>query len=335
MTDYINIAKHTTFGVPAFVKALHTFHSHSELDLLFTSIHRNSPVLVLGGGSNMLFTHPHDLTVLKNECKGIEIVREDEAQVWVKVMGGEVWHEFVQYTVNKGWGGVENLSLIPGSVGASPIQNIGAYGVEIKDIFESLEAYEIATGEIHIFDLEQCNFGYRESIFKHDLKGKYVIISVTYRLQKNPTVNTSYGAINDELNVMGISSPTVKDVSDAVIRIRQSKLPDPKEIGNAGSFFKNPIVPIATYNNLKEIHPDAPCYPINETEVKVPAGWLIERAGWKGYREHDFGVHAKQALVLVNYGNAEGKDIFKLSERIILDISSKFNIQLEREVNIF
>lgn len=335
MTNYINIAKHTTFGVPAFVKAFHTFQSKEELDLLFTTSQRDAPLLVLGGGSNMLFTQPHDFTVLKNECKGMDIVHEDQDVVFVKAMGGEVWHEFVQYTVAQGWGGIENLSLIPGSVGASPIQNIGAYGVEIKDVFESLEAYEIATGQVRTFKLEECNFGYRESVFKHELKGQFIILSVTYRLQKHPHINTSYGAINDELEAMKIASPTVKDVSDAVIRIRQSKLPDPNEIGNAGSFFKNPVVPISIYEKLKSIHADAPCYPVNEEEVKVPAGWLIERAGWKGYREGDFGVHAKQALVLVNYGNAEGGEIFQLSERIISDIESKFGIRLEREVNIF
>ena len=335
MTDYINIAQHTTFGVPALVKGLYTFKSATELDQILSEGNRNQPLLVLGGGSNMLFTQPQDVLVLKNECKGISIVSETDDTVLVKAMGGEVWHEFVVHTVEKGWGGIENLSLIPGSVGASPIQNIGAYGVEIKDVFHSLEAYEIATGEIHTFELSSCNFGYRESVFKHELKGQYIIISVTYQLNKNPKINTSYGAINDELTSMGISTPTVKDVSDAVIRIRQSKLPDPKEIGNAGSFFKNPVVNKSIYDAIKVSYPEAPSYPIDEETVKVPAGWLIERAGWKGFREGDFGVHSKQALVLVNYGQAEGASIYQLSQTIIEDIQQKFNITLEREVNIF
>ena len=335
MNGYINIASHTTFGVPAWVKSLHTFDSLASLQAILASGIQKERLLIVGGGSNMLCTQPFDGVVLKNELKGIEIVSEDSNETILKVAGGEVWHDFVLYTVNKGLGGIENLSLIPGSVGASPIQNIGAYGVEIKDVFHSLEAVEIATGQLKTFTLDECNFGYRESIFKHTLKDQYIIISVSYRLRTSPEINTSYGAINDELAAMEITHPTVKDVSDAVIRIRESKLPNPKEVGNAGSFFKNPVVSKSIYTVILQSYPNAPSYPIDAEHVKVPAGWLIETAGWKGFTEDNYGVHKKQALVLVNYGGAEGQSIYTLSDRIIRDIKEKFKITLEREVNIF
>ncbi len=334
MINYINISKHTTFGVPAWVKAMYSFQSIEELQQLLTKNIKDKNLLILGGGSNLLFTQPFDGVVLKNELKGITVIDQNEDLVFVKASAGEVWHTFVQHAVDNNWGGIENLSLIPGSVGASPMQNIGAYGVEIKDVFHSLEALEISSGKIKSFDAKTCAFGYRESIFKRELKNKYIIISVTFVLHKNPKINTSYGAINDELSKMGITTPNIKDVSQAVINIRQSKLPNPAEIGNAGSFFKNPVVKKEVYNAILQKYPNAPAYPINEETVKIPAGWLIENAGWKGKTEGEFGVHKNQALVLVNYGNADGKDILNLSSRIISSIESLFNITLEREVNI-
>ena len=252
----------------------------------------------------------------------------------LKVGAGEVWHDLVLYTIEHGYHGLENMSLIPGSVGASPMQNIGAYGVEIKDVFEKLEALEIQTGEMQTFSKDACAFGYRESVFKRALKGKYIITYVYFRLSLTEKVSTHYGAIESELTKQGISNPTSKDVSNAVIAIRSSKLPNPKELGNAGSFFKNPVVPIETYNRIKEVYLDAPSYPIDEKSVKVPAGWLIETAGWKGKQVGACGVHKNQALVLVNYGGATGNEIYKLSTEIIEDIVQKFGITLEREVNI-
>jgi UDP-N-acetylmuramate dehydrogenase len=291
-------------------------------------------MLVLGGGSNLLLTKNFEGLVLKNELHGISILKTENEFTYVKSAAGEVWHNFVLFCIENNLGGVENLSLIPGSVGAAPMQNIGAYGIEIKDVFQELEAYEIATGKIKTFNLTECKFGYRESVFKQDLKNQYIITSVTFRLTKNPKLNTSYGAINDELQKQGISNPTIKDVSNAVIAIRKSKLPDPKEIGNSGSFFKNPVVLKSHLEKLKETYLDIPSYPVDDMHVKLAAGWLIEKAGWKGKTIGNYGVHKNQALVLVNYGGANGSDIFKLSEDILLSIKTQFGVELEREVNI-
>ncbi|MFK7784824.1 MAG: UDP-N-acetylmuramate dehydrogenase, partial [Crocinitomicaceae bacterium] len=247
---------------------------------------------------------------------------------------GEVWHDFVLHCVENGYGGVENLSLIPGSVGASPMQNIGAYGAEIKDVFVSLEAYHIESGELHSFDKDACEFGYRESVFKRRLKNQYVITSVTFKLNKEHSINSSYGAIEAELEKMEVSNPTIKDISEAVIAIRSSKLPNPAEIGNAGSFFKNPVVDISVLEEIQKNHENVPNYPAPNGKVKLAAGWLIDQAGWKGKTFGNFGVHKMQALVLVNYSNAQGSDIYNLSTEIIADIQSKFGVQLEREVNI-
>lgn len=329
----VNITPFTTFGIETNAAFFAPFSSVQELRVLLSEV-KDKPLLILGGGSNVLFQNDFKGIILRNEIKGMTVEKEDESHVFIKVGAGEVWHDFVLHTISKGWGGIENLSLIPGSVGASPMQNIGAYGVEIKNIFESLEALEIATGKLHTFSHEACQFGYRESIFKKELKGKYVITSVSYRLSKRPQVNTSYGAIEDELKSRGITKPTIKDVSDAVIAIRQSKLPDPKEIGNAGSFFKNPVIPLAQYQALKERYEHIPSYKVDEQNVKVPAGWLIDQAGWKGKTIGDYGVHKRQALVLVNYGKAKGIDIYNLSEEIIHDIQKRYGIHLEREVNI-
>ena len=289
----------------------------------------------LGGGSNVLLTKNQDALVVKISIPGISIVQEDVDFVWVKAGAGVVWDEFVQYTVNQGWSGLENLSLIPGTVGAAPMQNIGAYGAEIKDTFESLEALNLATLAIDIFDAKACAFGYRESFFKRAGKGQYLISSVTFKLAKKPSVKTSYGAIQEVLATKGITQPSIRDVADAVIEIRKSKLPDPKEIGNSGSFFKNPTVSASEASRLVAEYPGIPHFPVEgSTDVKFPAGWFIEKAGWKGFRRGDAGVHAKQALVLVNYGNATGGEILALSEEIKKSILDTFGVVLETEVNI-
>lgn len=291
---------------------------------------KNLEILVLGGGSNILFRKDFDGLVIYNALKGRDFLSETD----LKIASGENWHELVLFCVENGLGGIENLSLIPGSVGAAPIQNIGAYGVELENVFSSLEAFMIDSGELKTFTKDECKFGYRESIFKKELKGKAVITSVTLRLSKDHTVNTSYKALSEKLLEKGISEPDIKDISDCVIEIRQSKLPDPKQIGNTGSFFKNPVISVQHFNQLKSEYQDLPSYPVTERQVKVPAGWLIEKAGWKGKRIGDAGVHDKQALVLVNHGNATGEEIWNLAEEMRLSIKEKFDIMLTPEVNV-
>ena len=333
ISENISLKPFNTFGIDVKASRFATFSSTSELNEILKS-NKNESLLILGGGSNLLLTKDFEGLVLRNEIKGIEVISETDLDVIVKVGAGEVWHEFVLYCISQNFCGIENLSLIPGSVGASPMQNIGAYGVEIKDVFEKLEAVEIATGEIHTFDNATCEFGYRESIFKHAVKNQYVITQVYFKLSKKQNTNTSYGAINQQLELMGISKPSIKDVSDAVIAIRSSKLPNPKEIGNAGSFFKNPVIDLEHFLAILKEYPNAPSYPVGENQVKVPAGWLIETAGWKGKVVGGTGVHKNQALVLVNYGSATGEEIYQLSTDIITDINQKFKILLTREVNI-
>lgn len=291
-------------------------------------------VLVLGGGSNMLFTRSPDMWVVKNEIKGIELLREDEQHIWLKVGAGEVWHDFVLHCIRQGYCGVENLSLIPGTVGAAPIQNIGAYGVEVKQLIEQVHFWDKELKTFRCFSNSDCQFGYRDSIFKNMLKGKFVITEVEWKLSRHPQLNTSYGNIQDELNKKGILEPGIKDVSDAVIAIRSTKLPDPKVVGNAGSFFKNPEVASSFFMKLKAQYPDAPGFTVGEHHTKVPAAWLIEQCGWKGYRDGDAGVHPMQPLVLVNYGNATGQAIYDLSEKVIASVLDKFDIRLEREVQV-
>ena len=327
-----NLKEYNTFGISVKAEMFAVFSSIEELKQIL-SFRNDKKLLVLGGGSNLLLTKDFDGLVIKNEIKRFEVIEETASEVIVESGAGENWHEFVLNCIDKGFGGIENLSLIPGSVGASPMQNIGAYGVEIKDVFESLSAYHIASGEIHYFDKTKCEFGYRESIFKNKVKGEYIILTVTFRLTKNPTINSSYGAINEQLKVMGIQVPTIKELSAAVIAIRQSKLPDPRIIGNAGSFFKNPTVEITLLEQIQKNYPDIPNYPA-ENKRKLAAGWLIEKAGWKGRTFDNYGVHKLQALVLVNYGNCTGQEIFDLSSRIIQDVFEKFGVLLEREVNI-
>ncbi|MCC6599744.1 MAG: UDP-N-acetylmuramate dehydrogenase [Crocinitomicaceae bacterium] len=324
-----------TFGINANAKWFTRFNSEETLmELLHHPSVLYERKLILGGGSNILLTGNFDGIVLKNELKGVWLIGEENDYYYVKAAAGENWHSFVMTCIGNNWSGIENLSLIPGSVGASPMQNIGAYGVEIKDVFESLEAYHIHEKRKKIFSFTECMFGYRESIFKRKEKGNWVITSVTFRLRKNPVLHTGYGAIEDELKMMGVKDPDIRSISQAVINIRSSKLPDPLKIGNAGSFFKNPIILKSHYEQLKSSYPEIPSYAVSDSEYKLPAGWLIEKAGWKGKRQGRCGVHDRQALVLVNYGNATGTEIFDLSSAIISDILEKFGIELEREVNI-
>lgn len=331
MLENISLKPYNTFHIETTARyfcILNDAESLQELPL------GNQPLLVLGGGSNMLLTRNFDGLVLKNEIMGIELVHEDPEFIYVSAGAGENWHGFVKHCISKGWGGLENLSLIPGSVGASPMQNIGAYGVELEDVFWSLEAWHIQEKRIHTFTKSDCAFGYRESVFKKSLKGKYIILKVTYRLHKKPVFHTSYGAITQELERMGVTEYSVSAISEAVIRIRTSKLPDPAIIGNAGSFFKNPVVSHDTFEQLKASFPSIVAFPQLDQSVKLAAGWLIEQCGWKGYRSGDAGCHASQALVLVNYGNATGKEIYDLSEMILQSVKARFGISLEREVNI-
>ncbi|MFN0032746.1 MAG: UDP-N-acetylmuramate dehydrogenase [Flavobacteriales bacterium] len=331
----ISLKPFNTFGIDVSARHFAAFSNTAQLAaLLSDDVVKKNRQLVLGGGSNLLLTKNFDGIVLKNELKGITAVSEDDTHYYVRVGAGEVWHQFVMHSIKKNYAGIENLALIPGCVGASPMQNIGAYGVEIKDVFHSLEAMRVHDGHIKTFSLDECAFGYRESVFKRKEKGNWIILSVTYRLNKRPVLNTSYGAIDAELEKMNLDRVTIKDIAHAVINIRSSKLPDPAQVGNAGSFFKNPVVPMQMYEKIKSNYNNAPCYPLNENEVKVPAGWLIEQAGWKGKTFDTYGVHKNQALVLVNYGGARGQQIYDLSTRIIEDIQSKFGIELEREVNI-
>ena len=329
-----SLKPYNTFGIDVKASYMGRFSSVGELQEALEQM-SNQELLVLGGGSNVLFVRERfDGCVLLNEIKGFDVVEETNDWVIVRSGAGEIWHEFVLKCIEHGFCGIENLSLIPGSVGASPMQNIGAYGVEIKDVFEKLEAYHIESGEVKTFSKEECEFGYRESVFKRKLKGQYIITSVCFRLAKNSAVNTSYGVIAAELEKEGIVNPTMKDVSNAVISIRKSKLPDPKEIGNAGSFFKNPVVDISLLEKILTQYPTAPNYPATEGSVKLAAGWLIEQTGWKGKTLGHYGVHTLQALVLVNYQGATGQEIYDLSTSIIADVKEKFGVELEREVNI-
>lgn len=334
--ENVSLKPYNTFGVEAIAKYFAVASNQDEVrEILNWTKENNEKILLLSGGSNMLIVNDWDGLALKIEMHGIEIVESNEDEAIVKVNSAEVWNDFVQWCIERDLGGLENLSLIPGRAGTAPIQNIGAYGVEIKDTMTELTALEIATGQLRTFTNEQCKFGYRDSVFKNELKGQYLILDVSFKLtKKNHKLHTEYGAIRNELAQMGIENPTIKDVAQAVIKIRQSKLPDPKKIGNSGSFFKNPVIDQKLFDELKLKFPEIVGYPSGDDKVKVAAGWLIENAGWKGKRFEDAGVHKDQALVLVNYGNATGKEIYDLSEKIIQDIFEKYNIHLEREVNV-
>jgi UDP-N-acetylmuramate dehydrogenase len=332
--QHFSLKNYNTFGIEAFAKQFVSVHSSEELAMILKQ-YSNENKFVLGGGSNMLLTKDIDALVIHLDIKGKKIVEEDADFVWVEGQAGENWHEFVLWTIENNFGGLENMSLIPGNVGTTPIQNIGAYGTEIKDTFVSCEAMKIDTQQITTFDTKSCHFGYRESVFKNEVKDQYIITSVVFKLTKrNHKINISYGDINAELAKNNITNPTLKDVSNAVIAIRKSKLPDPKELGNSGSFFKNPIVSKKAFEAIHAKFPEMKYYDVSETEVKVPAGWLIEQAGFKGKRFGDAGIHKNQALVLVNYGNATGQEILTVSKTIQETILSTFGILIETEVNV-
>jgi UDP-N-acetylmuramate dehydrogenase len=334
LLDNNKLKDYNTFGLNG--KARGIIPIYSEINIFEVLTEKYSPLRILGGGSNILLTGDIDAFILKNEIKGIEIIDEDEYQVIVQVGAGEKWHQFVLWALSQNLAGVENLSLIPGSVGAAPMQNIGAYGVEQESVFHSLKAIHLETGIRKVFFKDECNFGYRDSIFKHLVKDQYFITHVLYVLKKqNYTIRTDYGAINDVLKTKGIIQPTIHQVSDAIIEIRKSKLPDPAFIGNAGSFFKNPVISLDKFNNLQKIYKDIPAYPVSDTQVKIPAGWLIEKAGYKGIRRENIGVHHLQALVLVNFGDGNGKDIYNLAEEICKSIKDQFDVDIEPEVNIW
>ena len=331
----ISLKPYNTFGIDASAKYFTSIQSIQNIqELLQSSEYKTNEHLILGGGSNLLLTKNVDALVIKNDLKGIEIVKETSDSVYVKCAAGEVWHEFVMWSIQHNYGGLENLSLIPGCTGASPMQNIGAYGVEIKDTFYELEAIHTQTGEQKTFSKSECEFGYRESVFKRKFKNQFIITSVSFQLSKAPTFHIEYGAIKQELDAMNVSYLSLKSISQAVINIRSSKLPNPKEIGNAGSFFKNPEVSASVYENLKANFPNLVAYPLENSNYKLAAGWLIEQSGLKGYRVGDAGVHKLQALVLVNYGNATGNEIYNLSTHVLQTVKAKFDVDLEREVNI-
>jgi len=329
----ISLLPYNTFGIEAFAER---FAEVEGVEQLREILRTHKDVFILSGGSNILLTQNIQKPVIRMGLRGREIIEQKNSdRVLVKVQAGENWHELVMWCISKDLGGLENLSLIPGQVGTSPMQNIGAYGVEIKDVFHELEAMEIKSGEIVKFTAEDCRFGYRESVFKNELRGKFIILNVSFSLtRKEHKLVTDYGAIRSELSLRGIENPTIKDVSDVVIAIRQSKLPDPKELGNSGSFFKNPVIARTKMEKLRERHPEMPHYDVDSASVKVPAGWLVEQIGFKGRRFGDAGVHAKQALVLVNYGKANGSEILNLARRIQDEVMRQFDIRLEMEVNV-
>jgi len=350
--EYKSLRTYNTFDIQATARRFASFSTQDELGELLDfarsgarSLPRSGirsgqlPLLILGGGSNILLTGDFDGMVLHNKMMGVTQIREDEHHVYVQVGAGENWDGFVRYCLERNWAGVENLSLIPGNVGASPMQNIGAYGVEIKEVFYELEAWHREENKVYAFSVNDCAFGYRESVFKGRYKDQFVILNVTYRLNKVPKFHTEYGSVREELEKMGVQDLSIQAISQAVIRIRRSKLPDPAEIGNAGSFFKNPEIPATQFGALQAAFPDIPGYPLpapvtGPARVKVAAGWLIEQCGWKGFRRGDAGCHARQALVLVNYGQATGKEILDLSEEILQSVKTKFGITLDREVNV-
>ncbi|MDO6803667.1 UDP-N-acetylmuramate dehydrogenase [Wenyingzhuangia sp. 1_MG-2023] len=328
---HFSLKKYNTFGIDVTADRFISVHTLKDLK---TVVQENKDLFLLGGGSNMLLTQNLKKTVVHLNLKGVIVNNETENTIEVTAYAGENWHEFVLWCIDQNYGGLENLSLIPGNVGTCPIQNIGAYGFEVKDTIISLEALNVDTLEIETFTNKKCEFGYRNSIFKTWAKGKYIIVNVTFKLTtQNHQTNTSYGAIQEELK--GNTTPSLKEISNAVVAIRNSKLPNPKEIGNSGSFFKNPVIDITLFKKLQQQYPEIPSYPVSESTVKVPAGWIIEKAGFKGQRFGNAGVHSKQALVLVNYGNATGKEIHEIAKKIQKKIKNEFDISLEIEVNVF
>lgn len=325
-----------TFRIAATAYTYASFSSVEDLqDLLPKAKANHKPILILGGGSNMLFTAAFlEKTVLHNQIEGIRVLKEDANTVLVEVGGGVPWHSLVMFAVKKGWYGIENLALIPGTVGAAPIQNIGAYGMELKDSIHSLKAVEIETGQIHTFLKEACDFGYRDSYFKKKGSGKFIITSVVFNLNKSGTLNFSYKGLEEAFQELGFRQKNLETLAACVIHVRRTKLPDPAIVGNAGSFFKNPELTIEKVKALSEQYPQLPQWPQPNGLIKIPAAWLIEQAGWKGYKEGDYGVHSKQPLVLVNYGNAQGNEIKNLAFKVIDSIKAKFGVELTPEVNL-
>lgn len=329
-----SLQAYNTFGFKVKAKQYYIIDSLNTLEKILRKCYADE-LFILGGGSNILLTGDLNQTVLHIKLKGIALLEENDHEVIIRAQAGENWHEFVRYCVAHDYGGIENLSLIPGNVGTAPIQNIGAYGVELQDSFVACEAINRQTLERKTFKKEDCRFGYRNSVFKNVLKNQYIITNVTFKLHKPPhQLHTSYGSLKRELQTMGVKHPTITNISDAVINIRQAKLPDPQKIGNSGSFFKNPIINETEFDKLQENFPELPYYKISDNHYKIPAGWLIDQAGFKGYRSGDAGVHQHQALVLVNYGKATGKQILKLAHKIQCAITAKYNLHLEMEVNI-
>lgn len=330
----VDLKSFNTFGFDIQAQQFQSIEEAEDLRQLYKDgVFESQHWGILGGGSNITFTQNFEGLLLHNKILGKTVISETQQEILVEFGGGENWHEAVLFTLENGWGGLENLSLIPGTVGACPIQNIGAYGVEIKDCFHSLTAFHIPSGEFHTLGKTDCGFGYRDSIFKREKKGQYFITSVQFTLSKNPVIKTQYGDIQATLDGWGINNPSIRDISNAVIHIRQSKLPNPAEIGNCGSFFKNPVVDSRIIPALMAQYPDLKTFPAGDGLTKVPAGWLIEKGGWKGFRRNNIGVHAKQALVLVNYGGGTGSQIIELAKEIQADILQKFGIELEMEVN--
>lgn len=332
--EHTDLTPYNTLHVAAKAKKFVSVQTEKQLQSLLKSYDQTLPLFVLGGGSNVLFINDFNGLILHIAILGKEIIKEDENYIWLKVGAGENWHETVRYCVEKGWGGIENLSLIPGTVGAAPIQNIGAYGVELDEVFESLAAVELKNGSSHVFYKDDCKFAYRDSVFKQELKGQFAVTSVTLKLSKHPVLNTSYGAIQQKLDEKEITAPSIRDISDIVIEIRNSKLPDPAELGNAGSFFKNPVIGNEKFESLKREYPSAPGYPMDDNYTKVPAGWLIEQAGWKGKVTGSVGTYRQQALVIVNHGGASGEEIWQLAQKIQQSVDEMFDIKLVPEVNI-
>lgn len=324
-----------TFGIDASAALFADIDSIEALESIWkgTLIERNKP-LILGGGSNMLLLNNYHGLALKNSILGKTIIHESESEITVEFGGGENWHETVLWAVESGYGGIENLSLIPGTVGAAPIQNIGAYGVELESVFVNLIAFNFITGITKVFNKEDCKFGYRDSVFKNEVKDQYFILKVQLKFQKQPKLKLDYGDVNAILEQKGITNPNIKDVSNAIIEIRQSKLPDPAKLGNSGSFFKNPIVEKSLALSISNSHTDLKTFEVDENHVKIPAGWLIEKAGWKGKRIGNVGMHEKQALVLVNYGGATGAELWNHAQAVIEDVNEKFGIRLQAEVNL-
>ena len=331
----IALLPYNTFGMAQKASAFSAISQEEDLAELNDYTEYKQGILAWGGGSNFLLAADVKEWVIYNNIKGIRVIRDDTDDILIEAAAGEIWHDFVRYTVQEGFGGLENLSLIPGKVGASPVQNIGAYGAEVKDTLYSVKAWDLQENRFHIFSNADCQFGYRDSIFKNQYKGRFIITSVIFKLSKKPVVNIEYGGIRKELEGMGIEELSIKAVSDAVIQIRRSKLPDPAVVGNAGSFFKNPVISEDQFHQLKSHFSDMPFYEAGIGQYKIPAAWLIEQCGWKGYRDGQIGVHPRQALVLVNYGGGNGRKIYELSQKIITSVNEKFGILLEREVQVY